>query len=405
MKFFKTIARAGHHWVRGNAPAVAAGLTYYTLASLVPLLIVLISIASLWFDPAAAEAALTDNIAAGVGEQNAALIRSLANTAGNRAAGLSASLIGGVLVMMSASNLLRATADALNRFWEPGKPPPAAEHQPLARRALKAAASFLKEHLKAFALTAGAGLLLLGTLFLSTALGVAGKFFDHILPPGFSGVVLLHLLVSFLITTILFSLIFRYAPRHKVAWRCIWQGAAVGGFIYVCLQSLVSLYLTHAGVGSAYGAAGSLVALLFWVYYSIQGMLFGAAFTIVQARGESGAPRRATTVQEMEELLVRSFPRNERWQAFQPRPSDIIITPYAKCGTTWLQQIAHGLRTRGSMDFNEITEVTPWIENAALLGWDLDAEQAANPRLFKSHLAWREVPKGARYIVIGLTQN
>jgi hypothetical protein len=89
----------------------------------------------------------------------------------------------------------------------------------------------------------------------------------------------------------------------------------------------------------------------------------------------------------------------ERGLTFQPRPDDIIISPYSKCGTTLLQQIAHGLRTRGDMNFAEITEVTPWIEIAFDMGWDLEAEQVANPRLYKSHLSRHDIPKGARYIV------
>jgi hypothetical protein len=84
--------------------------------------------------------------------------------------------------------------------------------------------------------------------------------------------------------------------------------------------------------------------------------------------------------------------------AFQPRPSDVFISPFGKSGTTWTQQIVHGLRTRGDMSFGEITEVTPWLEMAYDLGLDLEAEQPA-PRTYKSHLSWQEIPKGARYIV------
>ena len=85
--------------------------------------------------------------------------------------------------------------------------------------------------------------------------------------------------------------------------------------------------------------------------------------------------------------------------AFRPRPSDVIITPYGKCGTTWLQQIFHGLRTRGDMDFDDISRVVPWIETAYDLGLDLDAPQRGEPRGYKSHLSYDLVPKGARYIV------
>lgn len=110
--------------------------------------------------------------------------------------------------------------------------------------------------------------------------------------------------------------------------------------------------------------------------------------------------KRATNFEELETILNKLFSEESRQHglAFQPRPSDIIISPYAKCGTTWLQQIAHGLRTRGSMDFDEITTVTPWIEVAHDMAWELDAPQIAEPRIYKSHLSWHHVPKGGRYI-------
>ncbi|HSF94237.1 MAG TPA: sulfotransferase domain-containing protein [Thermohalobaculum sp.] len=89
-----------------------------------------------------------------------------------------------------------------------------------------------------------------------------------------------------------------------------------------------------------------------------------------------------------------------RGLAYKPGPTDIFIAPYAKCGTTWMQQIVHGLRTGGSMDFDEITEVIPFLEVAHDMGIDIDAPQVAAPRVFKCHLAWDAVPKGGRYIVV-----
>ena len=108
---------------------------------------------------------------------------------------------------------------------------------------------------------------------------------------------------------------------------------------------------------------------------------------------------RATTYAELGERMALVFPPDDPWRQFRPRPSDIIISPYSKCGTTWLQQIVHGLRTGGDMDFEDISFVVPWIEVSHLLGIDIDAEQKAEPRAFKSHLSWHDVPKGARYIV------
>lgn len=85
---------------------------------------------------------------------------------------------------------------------------------------------------------------------------------------------------------------------------------------------------------------------------------------------------------------------------YTPGASDVFISPYAKCGTTWMQQIVHGLRTGGSMDFDEITEVVPWLELAHDMDWDVNADQVATPRAFKSHLRWDEIPKGGRYIIV-----
>jgi hypothetical protein len=112
--------------------------------------------------------------------------------------------------------------------------------------------------------------------------------------------------------------------------------------------------------------------------------------------------RRARSMAELGELQARAS-SPERRQAsidsFHPRSGDVVISPYSKCGTTWLQQTFHTLRTRGDLDFDDISRVVPWIETASLLGIDLDAPQKAQPRGFKSHLAYDAIPKGARYIV------
>lgn len=114
------------------------------------------------------------------------------------------------------------------------------------------------------------------------------------------------------------------------------------------------------------------------------------------------APRRASSLAEMGEIQGRLFKPEEigaSIQSYRARPTDVIIAPFGKSGTTWLQQILHTLRTGGDMDFDDISRVVPWIETAAAVGIDLNAEQRANPRGFKSHLPYDAIPKGARYIV------
>ncbi|MCP5155245.1 MAG: sulfotransferase domain-containing protein [Ectothiorhodospiraceae bacterium] len=116
----------------------------------------------------------------------------------------------------------------------------------------------------------------------------------------------------------------------------------------------------------------------------------------------SGTPRRATSVAELRQRFA-GFVTPEgiaRALAFRPRPSDVFVATYPKCGTTWVQQIVHGLRTGGAMDFAEITAAVPWLELAHDMGIDVEAEQAAAPRAFKTHLAYDRVPKGARYVYV-----
>lgn len=110
---------------------------------------------------------------------------------------------------------------------------------------------------------------------------------------------------------------------------------------------------------------------------------------------------RATSTQALAAMMARLFNEQERAKglALKLRPSDVVIAPFGKSGTTWVQQIVHCLRTRGDMDFDDISRVVPWIETSPMLGIDLDAEQKASPRAFKSHLPWDAIPKGGRYIV------
>lgn len=121
-----------------------------------------------------------------------------------------------------------------------------------------------------------------------------------------------------------------------------------------------------------------------------------------QSATHTGSPRRVTTVKEVKDRFRSGF-KPEVFApalAMKPRPSDVFIATYPKSGTTWVQQIVHGLRSRGSMDFEEISQVVPYIEVAPSMKMDLDAPQVAEPRAFKTHLPWELVPKGARYIYV-----
>lgn len=113
------------------------------------------------------------------------------------------------------------------------------------------------------------------------------------------------------------------------------------------------------------------------------------------------AVERARTIEDFARLLGSGIPLEsvERGLALELRPTDVVISPYGKCGTTWLQQMVHTLRTGGDMDFDDISRVVPWIETSTALGVDLGGEQRAEPRAFKSHLPWGPMPRGGRYLI------
>lgn len=117
---------------------------------------------------------------------------------------------------------------------------------------------------------------------------------------------------------------------------------------------------------------------------------------------DAATPHRARSLDELKAIQGRMGSRElfaESIKAYRPRPTDVVITPYGKCGTTWLQQGFHTLRTGGDMDFDDISRVVPWIETSAVLGLDIEAPQRAEPRGFKSHLSYEMLPKGAKYVV------
>src|SRR5262249_37817010 len=145
----------------------------------------------------------------------------------------------------------------------------------------------------AFVLVVASGVLLFVSMLASTALSVVGKYFSSIVPVPLPILDLANFLISFGVLTLVFALIYGYVPDCRLPWRDLWIGAAVSALFFVIGKALLGVYLAHAAVGSAYGAAGSLVAIAFWVYYSAQIFLLGAEFTYVWWRGQGMEARRA----------------------------------------------------------------------------------------------------------------
>jgi membrane protein len=266
------LGAAGSRWNAYNAPRLGASLAYYALLSLAPLLILLVAIGSLVFTRSAAESNLLRQLESIFGHSGALTLRAVFDNIHHRGSGVVASILAVATLFFGASGVFVELRDSLNLIWDV---PGGAWH---GWRGLVA------QRLVSFVTVLALGCLLVLSLILSAALGVIGRFFGGLVPAGAAlGGEVLNLIVSPIAIAVLFALIFKFVPDVPIAWRDVIIGAVVTSILFSLGRAGLSFYLRTAGVGSAYGAAGSLVALVVWVYYSAQIFFFGAILTRVYA--------------------------------------------------------------------------------------------------------------------------
>jgi membrane protein len=271
-RWLQDLKQTAHSWLRHEGPRLAASLSLYSLLSLAPLVILSIAIASLAFGQTAAQDAIIHEVRDLMGADGARTIQTVIAHGKAPHAGSFASAIGVIILLLGASSVFGELQSALNKIWD-------------AKRANAAGAfAVIKSRLVSFALVLGFGFLLLVSLVFSAALAAFGRFFSAKLsvPPGLLTVT--DAVVSFAGIFALIALILRYVPDVILRWRDIWQGALATAFLFTAGKALLGLYLGKAAVGSPYGAAGSLIVVIIWVYYSAMIFYFGAEFTRVRAR-------------------------------------------------------------------------------------------------------------------------
>ena len=274
-------------WSADYAPSMGAALSYYSLFSIAPLLLIVIGIAGVVFGEEAARGAIFAQLQGLIGHESAKAVQALLQAADKPRQGLVSTVIGVAVLLLGAMTVFGELQNALDRIWRAP-----------ARVAPSGLWNLVRTRLLSFGMVLGVAFLLIVSLVLSTALAALGQWWG----PAFGA--LAHgvdLLVSFGLITIVFALIYRFIPRVHVAWHDVWLGAAVTSLLFAVGKFLIGLYLGKASVASSFGAAGSLVILMIWVYYSAQIFLFGAEFTWVYAhrlgsrRGES-RPANATAM-------------------------------------------------------------------------------------------------------------
>jgi membrane protein len=259
-------------WNEDKAPRLAAGLAFYTMFTLAPLLIIVIAIAGLAFGQDAARGQIVGQIQGLVGAESAHAIEDFLEQVGAPKSGIIATAIGLATLLLGVWWVFGELQDALNTIWEVAPKP--------GRKALQV----LRVRLVSFAMMIGVGFLLLVSLVLSAALSALGTYLVGLLPEFETTLQLLNIVVSFGIITLLFAMIYKIVPDVLIAWSDVWIGAAATALLYTIGKYVIGVYLGTSSTASAYGAAGSLVVILIWIYYSAQILFLGAEFTKVYAQ-------------------------------------------------------------------------------------------------------------------------
>jgi len=259
-------------WNEDKAPRLAAALAYYTAFSIAPLLIIAIAIASAIFDEQAVRGQLDNQIQGVVGAQAADAVQEMIANSSRDSTGIIASIIGVATLLLGAAGLFGQLQDALNTVWDvPPKP-----NQGIMKT--------IRDRFISFAMVLGIGFMLLVSLLLTTILSAINGWVAGGLPGTEFIAQVLNFALSFGVITLLFAAIYKVLPDTPVKWNDVWIGAAFTALLFTVGKLLIGLYLGNSTIGSSYGAAGSFVVLLVWIYYSAQILLLGAEFTQVYAR-------------------------------------------------------------------------------------------------------------------------
>jgi membrane protein len=262
---------AGVAFWRNKGPRLGAALAFYTALSLAPLLVLVVAVAGFIYGDEAARGGLADRLRDLLGDTGAESVQAVI-AKHTHTGGIIATVVGVVTLLIGASGVFAQLQDALDTLWDVRE-----EDRPGGFRAL------VRDQLLAFAVVGGMALLLLASLALGAVLSAVGGYASGWFADSAGWLHAVNLLLSFAVTTAMFGMVFTVLPHARPAWSDVWLGAVITAALFTLGKHLIGLYLGRAAVGSAYGAAGSFMALLVWVYYSAQILLFGAAFTRVYA--------------------------------------------------------------------------------------------------------------------------
>ncbi|MCO5099968.1 MAG: YihY/virulence factor BrkB family protein [Burkholderiaceae bacterium] len=269
--FYRLFVDAVSSWSEDYAPSMGAALSYYTLFSLAPLLLIVISVAGLVFGEEAARGELFEQLRGMLGNEGAATVEKLLASVQVSGKGPLASTIGIALLAVGATTVFAELQSDLDRIWRSP------------RDQSSGIGALVRKRLLSFGLILALGFLLIVSLVASAAIAALGKWWAPVFGDWEGLAQVINMVVSFGLLTAIFTLIYRLMPSVDIAWRDVLLGSAVTALLFTIGKSLIGLYIGTSGVGSGFGAAGSIVVVMVWVYYSAQIFLLGAEFTWVYA--------------------------------------------------------------------------------------------------------------------------
>jgi len=271
---FTLLKQTFNEWLQDKAPQLGAALAYYTVFSLAPLILVLLSIVGVVFrkDPAGAWDKITQQMSYFLDASAVQVVQSIAQKASEPGKSTVATIIGIALALFGASGVFGQLQDALNTIWG------------VKARPALGIWGFLRARFLSFAMVGGICFLLLVSLAIEALLKGFSHYVQSVLPGGIVIAVTVYLIFDFTVVVLLFAMIFKFLPDVQIQWRDVWIGAVITAVLFGIGKWLLGFYLGSGAAGSAYGAASSLITLLLWVYYSSQILLFGAEFTQVYAQ-------------------------------------------------------------------------------------------------------------------------
>ena len=266
------IKRVSNSWIDDYVPSMGAALAYYTMFSLAPLLLIVISVAGMVFGQDAARGEIESELRALMGETGAKAVQELLASVRKPAEGAAATALGLLLLLVGATSVFGELQDSLDRIW----------HVPSRKRS-SGLLALLRTRLLSFGMILAIGFLLIVSLVVSAALATVGRWWSPAVGGWYVVAELTDALGGFVLVAAMFALIYKVMPSVQVQWKDVWIGAIFTAILFMLGKSLIGLYIGSSGVVSGFGAAGSLVVVMVWVYYSAQIFLIGAEFTWVYA--------------------------------------------------------------------------------------------------------------------------